>query len=84
MTVRSQLTVQRVRVLERERQHRAERRRALGDFLIGVIGVLVVISIAVYAAHQAGLLHRAKSELRQLHIFSSLDPADATRMSRAG
>jgi hypothetical protein len=79
MTVRLPLSVQRVREIERERRRRAERRRAQVDFLIGVIGVLLVISIAVYAAHQTGLLHRAKSELRQLHVFGSSTPLDATR-----
>jgi hypothetical protein len=83
MTVRKPLSVQRVREVERDRRRRAERRRALGDFLIGVIGVLLVISIAVYAAHQTGFLHRAKSELRQLQVFGSTTPLDAARFSRS-
>jgi len=83
MTVPRPLSVQRVRAVERKQRRHAERRRALIDFLIGVIGVLVVISVAVYAAHQAGFLHRAKSELRQLHLFGSAKPPDAPRFSRS-
>jgi uncharacterized membrane protein len=82
MTVRKPLSVQRVREFERERRRRAERRRAQVDFLIGVIGVLVVITIAVFAAHRTGLLHRAKSEIRQMQVFGKAAPLDATRFSR--
>lgn len=82
MTVRRPLTVHRVRELERERRRRAERRRAQVDFLIGVIGVLVVITIAVFAAHRTGLLHRAQSEIRHLQVFGNAAPSEAPQFSR--
>jgi hypothetical protein len=82
MTVRQSLNVPRVRELERERRRRAERRRAQIDFLIGVIGVLAVITVAVFAAHQTGLLHRAKSEIRNIRVFGQSPPLDAARFSR--
>jgi hypothetical protein len=82
MIPRKPLSLQRVREIERERRRRAERRRAQIDFLIGVIGVLFVISIAVYAAHRTGLLHRAKSEIRQLEVFGDTRPLGTTRLSR--
>jgi hypothetical protein len=82
MTVRTPLSVQHVRELERERRRRAERKRARVDFLIGVIGVLVVITVAVFAAHRTGLLHRAEAEIRQLRVFGASAPFDAARFSR--
>lgn len=82
MTVRRPLSVHRVRELERHRRRRVERKRAQVDFLIGVIGVLVVITIAVFAAHRTGLLHRAQSEIRQLRVFGKSAPFDAPHLVR--
>lgn len=82
MTVRRPLSVHRVRELERERRRRAERRRAQVDFLIGVVGVLAVITIAVFAAHQTGLLHRAKAEIRQIQVFGRSAPLDEAHLTR--
>ena len=78
MNVRKPMSVQRVRERERDRHRRAERRRAQVDFLIGVIGVLVVISVAIFAAHETGLLHRAKAEIRQLQVFGQATQPDST------
>jgi hypothetical protein len=82
MTVRKPLSVHRVRELERAQRRRAERRRARVDFLIGVIGVLLIITVAVFAAHRTGFLHRAKSEIRQLQVFGRSAPFDAASFSR--
>ena len=82
MAVRKPLTVQRVRELEREQRRRAERRRARVDFLIGVIGVLLIMTVAVFAAHRSGLLHRAKSEIRHFQVFGKSAPLDEARSSR--
>jgi hypothetical protein len=81
MTVRTPMSVHRVRQMERERSFRAERRRARIDFLIGVIGVLVVITIAVFAAQRTGLLHRAQLEIRQLRVFGNAVPFEAPHFS---